>query len=74
MITYDNYYGVNKQDTPEKYDAVLENLYDFLYCMCDAEKGTPLTELDLRAGAERYLAKGGLTQDEISRIYDYVTA
>ena len=54
--------------------AVPENVCDFLYCMCNAEKGTPLTELDLRAGAENYLAKGGLTQDEISRIYDFVTA
>lgn len=73
MITYDNYYGVTKESKPDKYEAILGNVNDFLYCLCNAEKGADLDSLDLKAGAESYLARGGLTQDEIAAIVAYVT-
>ena len=72
MITYDNYYGINKQSKPEKYEAVLGNVNDFLYCLCDAEKGTDLNTLDLKSGAENYLRRGGLTDEQIKSIEDYI--
>lgn len=73
MITYYNYYGITKESTPKKYDAVLGNVYDFFYCMCDAEKGTPVDSLDLKRGAENYLKKGGLTESQIEEIENYLT-
>ena len=73
MITYDNYYGVTKEKNPDKYEAILGNVYDFLYCLCNAEKGADIDSLDLKAGAESYLAKGGLTQEQIAEIEAYVT-
>ena len=72
MITYDNYYGVNKADKPEKYDAILGNVNDFLYCLCEAEKGTDLNTLDLKAGAENYLRRGGLDDAQIAEIEAYL--
>ncbi len=73
MITYDNYYNVNKADKPEKYEAILGNVYDFLYCMCGAEKGADINTLDLKKGGESYLELGGLNKDEIARIEEYVS-
>ena len=39
---YDNYYGVTKEKMPDKYEAILGNVYDFLYCLCGAEKGADI--------------------------------
>ena len=72
MITYENYYRVTKESEPERYAAILENVYDFLYCMCDAEKGTALETLDLKAGAENYLRRGGLSQEQIAEIEAFI--
>lgn len=72
MITYDNYYGITKAGKPEKYEAILGNVNDFLYCLCEVEKGTDLNTLDLKAGAENYLARGGLDNEQISRIEEYI--
>lgn len=72
MITYANYYGVTKEGMPEKYEAILGNVLDFFYCMCNAEKGTPLDALDLKAGAESYLRRGGLSGEQIDTIESYL--
>ena len=57
MITYDNYYKVTKEKDPEKYEAILGNVYDFLYCLC---------------GAENYLRRGGLSDAQIEKIEAYL--
>ena len=72
MITYENYYRITKAGKPEKYEAILGNVNDFLYCLCDAEKGTPLDTLDLRAGAGNYLKRGGLTEEQIAAVEKYI--
>ena len=72
MITYANYYGVTKEEKPEKYAAILDNVNDFLYCMCGAEKGADLNGLDIKAGAESYLRRGGLNDAQISEIEKYI--
>lgn len=72
METYTNYYGVTKESQPDKYDAVLVNVYDFLYCMRDAEDDAAIDTLDLKAGAESYLRKGELSDDQISKIEAYI--
>ena len=56
----------------EKYAAILDNVNDFLYCMCGAEKGADLNGLDTKAGAESYLRRGGLTDAQISEIEKYI--
>ena len=72
MITYDNYYGVTKDDMPDKYEAIKGNVDDFLLCLCQVEKGADIESLDLKAGAESYLRRGGLTEDEIAAIEAYL--
>ena len=72
MITYYNYYGITKEDSPERYEAVQVNVNDFMYFLCDAESGTPFEKMDLKAGAEAYLGRGGLTGDQIAQIEAYL--
>ena len=73
MITYDNYYGISKEEKPEKYELIRENVDDFFYFVCGAEKGTDVTTLDIKTAAENYLRKGGLDDEEIERIEEYLT-
>lgn len=61
-----------KQSNPEKYEAILGNVYDFLYCLCGAEKGTDVESLDLKAGAENYLRIGGLTEEQIKLVEQFI--
>ena len=68
MITFDNYYKITKETKPEQYAAVEDNAKDFFYCMCDVESGTPLDQMDVKKGAEDYLRRGGLTDEEIAKI------
>ncbi len=72
MITYDNYYGITKENNPDKYNAILGNVNDFLYCLCEAEKGTDVNTLDIKAGAENYLRRGGLSDEEIAADESYI--
>ena len=72
METYKNYYGVTKESQPDRYDAILVNVYDFLYCIADAEKDAEIDSLDLKAGAENYLRTGGLAEDQIEKIEAYI--
>lgn len=74
MITYYNYFRITKESNPAKYEAIAPNVNDFLYCLCEAEKGADLSTLDLKKGAESYLAKGGLTGEQIAAIENYLTA
>ncbi len=73
MITYYNYYRITKEEKPDKYEAILGNVYDFLYCLCDAEKGTDIESLDLKKGAEDYLRRGGLSEEQIQKIEGYIS-
>ena len=72
MITYDNYYHVTKESDPAKYEAISGNVRDFLYCLCEAEDGTAVETLDLKAGAESYLRRGGLSDEQIAQIEAYI--
>ncbi|MBO4933939.1 MAG: tyrosine-protein phosphatase [Clostridia bacterium] len=72
MITYYNYYGITKEGMPDKYEAVKGNVDDFLYCMCEAEKGTDINTLDLKKGGENYLRRGGLTDGQIAKIEAFI--
>ena len=74
MITYDNYYGITKESKPETYEAIKLNADDFLLCMCEAETGTPVETLDLKSGAENYLRRGGLSEEQIAAIESFITA
>ena len=74
MITYANYYGITKEDTPEKYAAVVEvKAKDSLYYFAGLEPGADLSNADFVSGAEDYLRLGGLTDEQIAAIKTAIT-
>lgn len=74
MQTYKNYYGMDKESTPEKYNAI-SGLYfdDFLRYLCDTEDVSILKDADFSKDARDYLLEGGLTEEEISQLTEYLT-
>lgn len=72
MITYDNYYGVTEETDPEKYNIIKEKANEFFYTMCQMPKGTPPEKMNPQEGAQSYLRRGGLSDEEIGRITGYL--
>ncbi len=65
MLTYDNYYKINPEKDPDKYNTILEkNLNAMLRFVCnDAE--ADLKTADLEAAARTYLLNAGMSQEQI---------
>ena len=72
MKTYDCYYNITKENEPKKYQAILDNIYDFLYSMCHADTSIDIKDLPLQTSAIAYLKEGGLNDTEIQTILDYI--
>lgn len=73
MKTYLNYYHITKENSPKKYDAILDNVHDFITSICENQKGVPLHKLNLREGVIEYLKSGDLNDDQIQQLIEYVT-
>ncbi|MBO4860221.1 MAG: tyrosine-protein phosphatase [Clostridia bacterium] len=74
MLTYDNYYGINKTSDPERYDIIKEKNLDV---MISYMTGTPASEgfenADLAKSARALLIKTGMTEDSVNRLYSRLT-
>ena len=57
MITYNNYYGITKENDPERYEAIQKLHFDSMYSyICSL------------GGAKEYLISAGLTEEEITKL------
>ena len=70
MITYENYYGITQAEDPDKYDAIVENLFVPMFDSIVNKPEVYLTanylgSVDLAAAAERYLLESGMDQATI---------
>ena len=72
MLTYKHYYNITLQNQPKKYKAISDNIYDFLYSMCQATPDIQLSDLDLYNSAINYLKQGGLTTSQIKEIEKFI--
>ncbi|MBO4795348.1 MAG: tyrosine-protein phosphatase [Clostridia bacterium] len=74
MLTYDNYYGINKTSDPERYDIIKEKNLDV---MISYMTGTPAEDgfenVDLAKSARALLIKIGMTEDSVNRLYSRLT-
>ncbi len=71
MISYDNYYGINLQSDPEKYDIILKNNFiPMLKCIAGVKTEEELASADFETGAEAYLMSSGMTEEEIGKLKD----
>ena len=75
MKTYDNYYGITKEKTPEKYDAI-SGLYfdDMVLFLTGVEKREEVGTEILIAGARRYFTECGLGDAEIEDFIKKISA
>lgn len=74
MITYDNYYGINKTDTPDKYAAnVTVRFLDMAEWLAGVPEGTDLSGRTFEDDARNYLKNAGMTDSEIDSLTLYLT-
>lgn len=68
MTTYENYYGV--EEGSEQYVSIANSniVASLTTIVCEYEKGTDISEVDLEAAAENYLKRIGMTSDEITAL------
>ena len=66
MISFYNYYGIDKETQPERYEVVLNNnLMAMLYHVMGAESAEELEKIDLESAVTKYLLDAGMTEADI---------
>ena len=66
MLSYYNYYGIDKQTEPERYKAVINNnLYAILYYVTGVDTYEELTQVDFESAVTKYLLGAGMTENDI---------
>lgn len=66
MISFYNYYGINKETEPERYDTVLKNnLLAMMYHVMDVKTYEELKQIDMEAAVTKYLIKSGMAEEDI---------
>ena len=69
MITYDNYFEITKEKDPEKYNVLKErNLDRMIKFVCGDDDSVDITTADLKAYAESFLKKTGLSDEELVKL------
>jgi protein tyrosine/serine phosphatase len=66
MKSYENYYGINKENNAEKYDIIVKNhINEMIKVIAGVNSVEALTVETLEKGAKAYLLSGGMTEAEI---------
>lgn len=66
MISFYNYYGIDKEHEPRRYQAVLDiNLMEMLLHVTGAESVEQLEQIDLESAVTVYLTESGMSQEDI---------
>ncbi len=74
MKTYENYYGISKSETPEKYDAIVSLYFDaFMSYLAGTEDIAALKTADYSGFAKRYLLDSGMTDSEVEQLTELLT-
>ena len=70
-LTFYNYYGIDKDREPERYQAVLDtNLIPIILHVTDAKSVEELKCMDLEVAVTEYLLEAGMTEEDISMLKD----
>ena len=69
MKSYENYYGITKENNAEKYEIIVKNnINEMLKVIAGVSSVDGLTVETLEAGARAYLISGGMTDVEIDAL------
>ena len=70
MITYDNYYKINKEKDPQRYKTIMEkNIVGMIRSIVGDDK-VDITKADLSGYARSYLISGGMSDAQIDRLLE----
>lgn len=67
MTTYDNYYGINKNENVEKYDIFRRIKFDDIYDYLTKDSETAYE------GAVSYLIRGGMSQEQVLDFVEFLS-
>lgn len=74
MMTYKNYYKISKEETKDKYDAIVSLYFDsFIDCIVGSEDSGNKNLSSYEEGAKNYLRSGGMTDNEIDEFITLIT-
>ena len=66
MISFHNYFGIDKETEPGRYQAVLNNnLLAILYHVTGVDTYEKLTQVDLEVAVMKYLINAGMAESDI---------
>lgn len=69
MLSFYNYYGVDKEKEPDRYQAILDyNLYPMLCHVAAVEDSSMLAQVDLEEAVTQYLLEAGMPREALSRL------
>lgn len=71
MLSFYNYYGIDKEKEPERYETVLNtNLYTMLYHVTGTDTVEELMQADLESAVTNYLLMHGMAESDILMLKD----
>ena len=71
MLSFYNYYGIDKENEPERYETVLNtNLLTMLYHITGTDSAEELAQADLESAATNYLLTHGMAESDILALKD----
>lgn len=74
MLSFYNYYGIDKKTEPERYEAVLNNnLLAMLYHVTGVNTYEELVQSDLESAATKYLLDAGMAENDILTLKENLT-
>lgn len=69
MLSYKNYYGITKENDPQRYNIIIENnINEMLKAITGTHNVKDLTGEAIQDGARAYLINGGMTTSEIDKL------
>ena len=72
MITYENYYGITKQDDRERYDVIVENVFVPMVQSMAGDETADVKKADLRILAEEYLTAAGMDLQTLTKLKERI--
>lgn len=74
MITYDNYYGITKESSPDQYDAIVDLKFNsYVAYLHGTDDLDVLKEADFTEDAVNYLKNGGMSEEQIDTLVSLLT-
>ena len=68
MVTYDNYYGINREKDPERYETIKRRNIDFMIREVISDENVDITKADLAGYVKDYLLRIGMDEQTIDRL------